>query len=198
MIQIWTWRSKPNRYCCICSWFYFAISRHNSQLIWPPAAPLPLTTSAGCLVGKNKVLHFTSCLFLFSQEHFGRCLAARLFEALTSRNAVERRKVDGGERGFEAYGWVNRERAKHQCLLTAHFIIVPLNNRPCSECRSRERRRYTKKWKWKLPANAETIIRRLASQCGTLSGCDFRDFKPPRFGLPPPLHPRLFTPNVWC
>lgn len=52
--------------------------------------------------GENKVPHITSNMFLFSQECFSQCFAARLFEVLTSRNAAEWGK--GAARGIRRMG----------------------------------------------------------------------------------------------
>lgn len=76
--------------------------RQNIQLMWPPAALLHLTSTTGYFGGENKVPHITSNMFLFSQECFSQCFAARLFEVLTSRNAAEWGK--GAARGIRRMG----------------------------------------------------------------------------------------------
>lgn len=75
-------------------------------------------------------LHFKSCLFLFLRRTLSR---------------VQPLSLDGGSKQATGACWLQ------------HFITVPLNNRPCLECRMYEGDEVRKKKKWNVSFWAFTL-----------------------------------------
>lgn len=117
------------------------------HLIQPSCCPSALDNYFWVFRGKNQIPTNCKLYVAVSSRVLRSTLSCQAFRAALQLQKKKKKAAEWWEWAW-VYGWVHRERAKHPCLLTACFIIVPLNVRPCMESRSQERGKNTKKKIW--------------------------------------------------